>query len=278
MDLQPPIEVNIPEGKKEIGLAVVNDWHWGSPQCDQQAVKNWVKMIKEKKWYWIGLGDLMENALISSVGDVYQQLMSPQDQADEVIEMLRPIAGRCIGMVSGNHGRRTWKITGMDPDMVIAHQAGIQYRPYTLYALIRLSTSGVTTHWRIMAHHTVGGGRTSGGKLNALCRMSEVSPACDLYLGGHSHSPASDEDRIITMEVPAGAGRGRPVMRYLHRRFSSCGSTLDYAGSYGEARLMRPAMMCQVVHFLGAKRRHKRDASLPDAYFKPYGRRVVVEL
>ena len=239
------IDVEMPDDSAS--LAVITDWHDGSPTFKKAAAAAWIEMIRDNGWLWLGNGDLIENALRQSLGDIYAQEISPDEQVDSIVERLSPIKHLCIGMVSGNHGQRSMKQAGLDPDRHIARLLDVPYRQYTLHARIKLSDSNNTV-WSVIAHHTTGGGRTSGAKLTALKRLAELCPTADLYIGGHSHSDLSASDRY--QDFPGNQGG---EICYRIRRFSGCGSLLDYGGSYAEAKMFPPASQCQVVHHLGGK-------------------------
>lgn len=261
------IELRAPDDVTQVGLAVVCDWHDGSPQFNERAAEEWVREIKDNRWYWIAIGDLEENALATSLGDVYTQTKSPMKQIDSNVERLKPICEYCLGMCGGNHGFRSVKATGLDPDQIIAAQLRVAYRPLTMYIAVYVGK----TVWRIMAHHTTGGGRTMGGKLNALCRLAEVAPTMDLFIGGHSHANLYTTTSYQDFETGNNMPNGRDVVK-LSRHFSGCGSLLEYDGSYAEAKMLAPAAQCQVVHFLGP-RVHRAKVGM-SKFTKAFDRRV----
>lgn len=246
--------------RDEIVLAVCTDWHLGSETCNERAVKEYLKMIQEENWLVLLLGDLTENATIGSVGAVFEQVMNPQEQVKYAIDLLKPIQGNILGSVPGNHGARTKRVTGLDPDQVIAWELGIPLFNYIVTGRLQVGDS----HWMICGHHGVGGGNTPGAKLNALHKLSAVHPACDLYLMGHTHADCADSDRVVMPSI----NRGAYCEVWHTRHYSGCGALLDYQGSYAEAKVMRPAAMVQVVHMLGTRTHKKRDGM--DRYHKPY--------
>ena len=158
--------------KKEIGLAVCCDWHLGSQTCDTSAVKKWVDTIKKNKWYVLLLGDLTENATISSVGSVYEQVMTPQEQIFEVVRLLTPIKDYVLGSVLGNHGNRSVKIAGLNPDQIIAYELGHPYYNNMVAGRIQVGSA----HWTIVGHHGAGGGILMGSKLNMIGKMTKIFP------------------------------------------------------------------------------------------------------
>ena len=229
--------------KAEMGLAAIGDLHYGSHTSKPEAARAWVQTIKDEGWWWVSLADLAENAIRGSLGAIFEQRVAPKQQLDDLCELLEPIKDQCIGMVSGNHGQRSIKETGLDHDELLCQLLGVPYFGATLFAMLHIGGLTPTT-WRVMAHHTVGGGRLIGAKLNAIKRLSDMAPGQDLYIGGHGHADVAGSDRV---KVTGADGE----QTWYRRQFSACGSLLDYEDSYAELKLYPPANCCQVVHMLG---------------------------
>ena len=248
--------------EKEVGLACCGDWHLGAQTCDEEAVDNWIEKIRENKWLVILMGDLTENATLGSVGAVFEQKMTPQAQVRSVVDKLTPIKDYIIGGIGGNHGARSRKAVGLDPDEIICWELGIPYWGHTGAGRIQVGDA----HWKIMAHHGHGGGALLGSKLNVVAeKMTKIMPMMDLYLAGHTHADVAGSDVRPDLTLTGG---GVGVIRH-RRHFSGTGSLLDYSNSYAEAMLMPPASKVQVVHYLG-DRRHTRAGA--NTFEKPYRR------
>ena len=246
--------------RKQIGLACCGDWHLGSLTCNEKAVDEWLDRIKKNGWYVLLMGDLMENATLGSVGAVYEQTLTPQEQLRGVVDKLTPIKDYIIGGVSGNHGARTVRATGVDPDAIISFELGVPHFGYTAAGRIQVGQA----HWRVMAHHGAGGGILQGSKLNMIKKMALIYPMMDVYMAGHTHSDVSGSDRVFDLSIS-----GKPKQAGHTRHFSGTGSLLNYQHSYAEMKLMPPAQLCQVVHFLG-DREHVSEKE----FRKPYRREV----
>jgi len=246
--------------EKEIGLAVCCDWHLGSANCDTEAVKHWINTIKKNNWKVMLLGDLLEMSLKSSVGDVYEQTLTPMAQIDEAVRLLDPIKEQILWGVGGNHSQRVIRAVGIDPDLLIARELGAGYDTYMAVGRVQVASA----HWRIGLAHGAGGGSLIGSKLNTAAKMRHVYHNLDLYLSGHTHSDVSSSD--ITKDITLNKGKVTEVTAV--RRYSGCGSLLTYEGSYAEAKMMAPANKCQVVHYLGDRKNEG------DGYSKAYRREV----
>lgn len=256
---------------QEVRLAVLADLHYGAPQCKKRAIQKFVDKIEAEKIHWISAGDLMENALINSLGDVYRQEIPPGSQLDDLCEILRPIAPLCLGMIEGNHGYRTAKQTDISPDRILAALLGIEDKFFgiSIQGRIAIHHKGGSTNWTLAVHHTAGGGRTRGGKINALSRMADIWPMMDLYIGAHTHFDCYFSDRVKLIETQS----GRVSVKFQTRHFTGASSTLDYDGSYAERKLMPPASLGQVI--LTLHRREHRHKIGPDAMTQALDREVV---
>ena len=201
------------------------------------------------------MGDLTENAIIGSVGAVFEQILPPKAQVKEVVRMLTPIRDQIIGAVGGNHGARSEKVTGLNPDELICWELGIPYFGATAAGRIRV---GRNTDWRIVAHHGAGGGALLGSKLNVISeKLAKIVPIADLYIAGHTHADVSGSDSRPMISI----GSGKVSISRQRRHFSGTGSLLDYDDSYAERFLLPPASKVQVMHHLGTRKHTARTGA-----------------
>ncbi len=249
--------------EKEIGLATCGDWHLGSKTCDEAAVDDWLAKIKENGWYVILMGDITENATVGSVGAVFEQRISPQEQVRLAVEKLTPIKDYIIGGIGGNHGARSMKTAGLDPDEIMCWELGVPYWGHSGLGRIQVGDA----HWKIFCHHGCGGGGLLGSKLNVVAeKMTKIVPMADLYIAGHTHADVAGSDTRPDLTILKGACK---IVK-KHRHFSGTGSLLEYDESYAEGMLLPPASKVQVVHFLGS-RAHRRNEGARE-WLKPYRR------
>ncbi len=253
--------------KDEVILATMGDWHVGAATCDMDAVEDFVGRVKDNGAMVLLMGDLTENAIIGSVGAVFEQIMAPREQVKEVIRILEPIKDQIIGQVGGNHGNRTMKVAGINPDEIICWELQVPYFGHTAAGRIRV---GRNTDWRIVAHHGAGGGRLLGSKLNVVSqKLPDIVPMADLYLAGHTHADVAGSDYRTAISLRSGTAQ---IVRQ-RRHFSGTGALLDYDGSYAEAMMLPPASKVQVMHYLGVSKHIAREGD--EQFVKQY-RRIPV--
>ena len=171
------------------GLA---DYHLGNPFSDR---KSWLRAIdyisKTKEAFGILVGDLCECVVMGSKGDIFNQVMTPQDQRDAIIEDLKPIKDKLLGSTQGNHERRIADRTGIDICQDIANALEIPYARDGLFLRISFG-SGADRHvedqfkYWVYATHGYGGARTRAAKAVKVERQADFVMA-DVVMMAHDH-------------------------------------------------------------------------------------------
>lgn len=177
---------------KELLLPPTSDAHYGNPMFSKPHFLRHVRTIKDtSNMVTILNGDLCESTIKTSKGDIFQQVGTPQDQRDQMIEWLYPIRKKILGMVTGNHENRIYKETGIDICKDIARELEIPYRPEGL--LIKISFgSGNEGHpgkpytYFIYFTHGYGGARTKSAKAVKVERTATWIHA-NCYIMSHDH-------------------------------------------------------------------------------------------
>jgi hypothetical protein len=273
----------VPAKHEHINLYICADWHVGSAQCDLGGIKRFVTMIADDPaGYWVAGGDLAEMNIIGSAGqsDIYDQKFKPSHQLAALIDILEPIAPKCIAMIEGNHGFRLAK-AGLSPDHILACLLGLsrlgpdiegsREKYYGISAQGRIKI-GKDTNWRIYLHHGAGGGYTMGGKVNVLERMSHLYHGMDLYIGAHSHVDVYFSKRVGFIEMIGGRVREKEILQH----FTGAGAGMGWHGSYAHRKGKARASKAQVILSLGTRQHHRWDEKKkhPDYFIKKFERRV----
>src|SRR6056297_1111466 len=142
-------------------------------------------------------GDLVNNAIKTSVSDTYGECITPEEQLQAAIHLLEPVKDRILVMADGNHEDRTYKLTGLSPTRQIARElfgAGkddVYARgAWMLFASFgkNLGRDNRRTIYSLYGIHGTGGGRRAGGKANRLEDLSTVVNA-DIFVHSHTHQP-----------------------------------------------------------------------------------------
>jgi len=177
----------------EVMGVVLSDLHYGNPTC---SIKHFIRAVdfiarKDNCVCWLA-GDLLEAVTKQSKGDIYTQTLTPQQQRDEVLDLLYPIKDKILGMITGNHEARIYNETGVDLSADMANALGVPYRPEGM--LYKLSYGkGNSYHmdkpfvyWGYI-NHGYGGARTKAAKAVKVERVGNWLPRCDFLSMSHDH-------------------------------------------------------------------------------------------
>jgi hypothetical protein len=237
---------------KSVSIYPLGDWHYGSPQSKVAYIQKVVKLIqKDLSARWFGHGDLIENALIGTPGDIYTQLSSPEKQIEEVIKMLMPIKDQGLFMLSGNHEDRSEKSAGLSPTAHIASALRVRYVEYSCLFTLDLQKSGGTPRsFSCYAHHNTGGGYTAGGKVNAAAKLRLICPTVDATFTAHVHT--TGRTPVTWFEPGYKKALRKTGYDYI------IGATLTWDKSYAERRAKRPSTVEHIkVTFVGSTNNRK---------------------
>lgn len=110
-----------------------SDLHLGSPNCSEESIYEMVESIsKDAATFLIFKGDAIEAILPNDKRYVHSavknDLKSPKEQADRVIEMFTPIKDRILAWGTGNHELKL--MNTMDFGRYIAESLGVPYGAY----------------------------------------------------------------------------------------------------------------------------------------------------
>jgi hypothetical protein len=188
----------------------IGDIHLGNACCDIEKCKEMVNWIKEHdNVWWIGMGDYVDCVNYSdkrfdpsTVDKKYLDNLSnavPR-QIEDVIELLGPIADKCLGLHRGNH----------EETIRLRYHYDVMYEMWKAFNVPMLKDSAITRlHFNdgkghraafdIFSTHGSAGGRKGGGKINRLEDMIGFYDA-DVYLMGHSHIKETETKSTIYVD------------------------------------------------------------------------------
>lgn len=176
---------------KELLIVPIADCHYGSPLFSEKHLVRLLDYIKEHgNCYAVCMGDLCDSVLANSVGNIYEQKITPQQQRDQIIEWLLPIKDRILGMVGGNHEARIYRNTGIDITKDIASALHVPYRAEGImlkvsFGTYRESSKRPYTYF-LYCNHGYGGARTKAAKAVKVERLATFIH-CDAYIMAHDH-------------------------------------------------------------------------------------------
>ena len=227
----------------------IGDLHIGDKafsNASRSKLSGYLKWVKETPNARIILnGDLLNCATRSSKTSPFEQDMTLEEQITAVCEFLDPVKDRIIGAVCGNHEMRIADFSGYDPTLAILWKLGLDTdKIYFKYCGVldikvgkRIDRGKETNRvqYTVVFHHTTGGGKLIGSKLNRVDQMRESTITNgDVYLGSHNHSLSAAP--VLNIEYD-------PTHKaFIERKQTlvSCGSYLEWNDSYAEAKQLAP--------------------------------------
>jgi len=237
------IKIELAKDIKRLEIVPLADFHVGDPGCRYDEIEKIVEYIAENEnVYCILNGDLMNNALKTSVSDVYSEVLTPMEQLLRVRDLLAPIASKIICITNGNHEHRTWKTDGIDITALLAKELGVsdRYAPASAVVFLKFGLKNKQhgrkeqqMQYTIFCNHGTGNGKRVGGKLNRLEDVAAIVDA-DVYLHGHSHLPAVFKQSFFRTNLTWS------TLEQVEKLFVNNNAFLDYGG-YGEVFEFAPA-------------------------------------
>ncbi len=193
---------NLPKELETVWIVPISDAHYGNPLFSMKHFMRTVNYINDNEFVYTLLnGDLIEAVTKASLGDIYKQKITPQEQRDRMIEMLLPIKDKILGMVTGNHERRIYNETGVDLSADIAMALGVPYRSSGMILKISFGSGNNRmpdrpyVFWLYMTHG-YGGARTKSAKAIKAERLASFVDA-DVYLMSHDHVANASPDNYL---------------------------------------------------------------------------------
>lgn len=235
------IKIDLAKELKSIELIPLADLHIGDPHCDMGLITEKINYIKNNKnVYCLLNGDLMNNSIKQSVGDVYSEKLTPMDQLAKVCILFEPIKDKILAVTNGNHEFRSWRWDGVDLMKLFCMQLGIVDRYANESALIFLRFGEQNSHksfapvsYVIYVTHGSGGGRKEGAKAIRLADMASIVDA-DIYIHSHTHLPMVMKQEFHRVELRTS------TVNLVPKLFVNTAAMLNYGG-YGEFAEFKPA-------------------------------------
>jgi len=229
------VDYDLPSDWSHLYLVPLSDSHIGDPHFDEEKFTGYIDWIAERENALTFLnGDLLDAALLDSIGDTYDATMNPNQALKYAKQLLSPLKGKVLGVTEGNHEHRITRRTSLDVSEMIADSLDAPYSAEGMYLRFRLGKgrNGKSVVYTAYLSHGTGGGRTAGGKINALRRLNEICLA-DFYSIGHVHKIQLDQDVVFIPDHQNGN------MIPFRRTYASSGAFLDYGG-YGQRAMYSP--------------------------------------
>lgn len=220
----------------DIQLVNLGDVHYGNVACHKKFFKQTVKEIElNPNARWLSTGDILD-VNISKSKFFDPSGLEVNFEFEEVVDILSPIADKCLGFTGSNHSARIHKLAGLNFDQILAKFLGIPYLGNTglINCVFNGSTPSHNTSYYISLTHGFSGGVTLGAKANSVQRLYDMLPNVDLCLEGHTHTFLTTVKEVYQIDKTKNKLRSNQVTLCV------CGHCLDWQKSYASSNKYQP--------------------------------------
>jgi len=200
-----------------VRIMPLGDIHIGAKACDEKLFRQSVKYIKDNNLYWIGMGDYCDfinkkdpRFDLASLADWIQRpelADLAKAQRNRFLDIVRPIASRCLGLIAGNHEGTIYKHYERDiySDIVTGVKEAGGFKDddrlalgYSGWIRLQFGRKGSKQDRRtimVNLHHGFVGGKLAGAKALNMQRWL-WSHEADIVIFGHSHNTGTQREAV----------------------------------------------------------------------------------
>lgn len=240
------IKVDLDRDIQFLELVPIADAHIGDSLCDMELLRREIEYVRtNRNAYAILNGDLLNNAIKTSVSDIYSEVLSPMQQLEVAVNLLTPIKDKILCVTSGNHEDRSYKTDGIDLTRLLCREMGLEDKYSNASALLfirfgelkQTETNGSGKNrkvcYTVYVTHGSGGGGKTGSKANRASNLASIIDA-DIYITSHFHTPIAFKESYHRTDVR------NSTVSLVDKLFIVTSSFLNYGG-YGEKFSFRPS-------------------------------------
>lgn len=223
-------------------IYLIGCFHVGTIACHYAELESTIKQIAEEpNTYFIGMGDYGEFINMRDpryddkmISDWVNRDNLVNSQRDYIVNLLRPVKDKCLGLLYGNHEDKVRKFYGQNVYHDICTFLGVKELGFLCYMLLRFERPRRSSLIRLVVTHGSGGSATRSAKLRRLEQFMHTFHA-DVYGYGHVHDLIKTELRY--KEYKDG------VFKTITRRGTTTGCFFNtyledsVYGTYGERSL-----------------------------------------
>ena len=231
--------------RHDITIIPIADVHLGARECMEQEFYEFINSIKETPDTYVVLcGDLLNNAVKSSVSNIYDEVYRPSEAKKIMAKVLAPIADRILCSVTGNHERRSSREVDDDPNYDIMCKMDLEHLHRENMAFMKLQFGELNGDgaknptYTIVVSHGASNGSMTGGAVNKNERFAAHIDNMDLFITAHTHRPLVTNPGKIYIDTRNNRVSVKPF------KVVTATSWLN-AGGYSLQKLMTPTSHVQ---------------------------------
>lgn len=239
--------------KKDLVIYPISDVHLGAAEHMTREWELFCRQIQEEKNSYIFLvGDLINNALKSSVSNIYEETIRPSEQKRLMVKMLEPIKDKILCAVTGNHERRSLRDVDDDPTYDIMCKLDLEHLYRENIAFVKIGFDGIKGRehrmpsYVFVVTHGSGGGVLTGAGVNRNERFAYTIDGMDCMVVGHTHKPYVTQPNKILIDTHNNQVTFKPF------KVVSSTSWLNYGGYAVQKQLLPSSHAAQKI-ILSAK-------------------------
>lgn len=232
------LNIDLPEEFESVSLVPFADLHKGAPEFNEKKFvlyRDWI--LDAPNRFSLINGDAVNNAVKSSVSNVYEETMRPREQVRYMANLLSPLVQdkRLWFIAPGNHEYRSDKEVDLSPAEQLADKLGVPYVEDGAFLKIRVGKQTAFNSKPVVytayITHGAGSGKTEGAVANMLREMA-LSNLAHIYVMAHRHIALAFESEYGVPDLYNGN------LRMWHQLFVCVPSFTEWGG-YAERKLMR---------------------------------------
>ena len=242
---------------ESVEIVPIADCHCGNKHFLDHILKQTIDYVLEEpddpKMARICLlnGDLTESVTRHSIGNIFEQTMTPSVQVATMINYLKPLTetsekypqGKILSYCAGNHDGGRYKDTGISAAESIAVGLSLEDRfsvdgCYSFIELNRVHKKNEKMVCTIYNTHLSGSSGTVGGKANRVLKAGvNGGIIADIIVGSHVHQPITFKEDII---LPCRNAKNSLIQKTI--TYLVTGAMLSY-GDYAQRNGMKPSSL-----------------------------------
>jgi len=170
--------------KNKIFLWMMGDMHLGHIDFQERVFKHYLHwVLKDDNRYILGMGDYLEAVIPTAMPQaMWEQIMTPEEQINKLLQLLEPVKDRIIGLLTGNHELRIYFKTNIDPTKLLCEHLGCMYLGHGGYLAVKVND----INYRIALFHGYGSAESRSYHLKKVIERAGVDDA-DIVAIGHCH-------------------------------------------------------------------------------------------
>ena len=236
-----------------ISLLPIGDLHIGSAGSYWRKALEVIESYKDS--YIIYLGDVINNSTKHSIGNIYEEELTPSESIKVFRDnFLVPFKDRILGVVLGNHEYRSLKETDDSTIENICYLLDIPFAKYMF--VLDISVKGKIgkgtkrrTNYSIAVTHGSSGGRFMEKSARQSRYFADTIEGVDAYIAGHTHIPTNLSTGKWKYD-----SHNKKVTRILRRHITIPSWVNDY---YAQQKMFPPSPITVIEVLLYAGREKK---------------------